>query len=149
MKKSKFTEPQIAYALRQTESGFCLAPKAQEPSWIIEPERNQYTTPRHCFTAMALPSSDDQSRYTKIMHSSFLDFPTTRLQPKDTISTKRCDIYHLLNVGIRNSCVKMRILKSFRNPLLHASELRYCKSRANTFAIKTYKICGNFVAVSV
>ena len=149
MKKSKFTEPQIAYALRQTESGFCLAPKAQEPSWIIEPERNQYTTPRHCFTAMALPSSDDQSRYTKIMHSSFLDFPTTRLQPKDTISTTRCDIYHLLNAEISDSCVKMRILKSFRNPLLYPAELRYCKSRANTFAIKTYKICGNFVAVSI
>jgi hypothetical protein len=55
-------------------------------------------------------------------HCKFLT--TTVLQLKDTISITRCDIYHLLNVGIRNSCIKMRILKSFRNPLLCPAELR-------------------------
>jgi hypothetical protein len=47
-------------------------------------------------------------------HCKFLT--TTVLQPKDTISITRCDIYHLLSAEIYNICAEAKILKSFRNP---------------------------------
>jgi len=55
-------------------------------------------------------------------HCKFLT--TTILQPKDTISITRCDIYHLLSAEIYDICAEAKILKSFRNPLLYPSELR-------------------------
>lgn len=55
-------------------------------------------------------------------HCKFLT--TTILQPKDTISITRCDIYHLLSAEIYDICAEAKILKSFRNPLLCPAELR-------------------------
>jgi len=62
-------------------------------------------------------------------------FTTTVLQPKDTISTKRCDIYHLLNAEICDSCVEMRILICIRSPQLYPIELR---AQDLTFELKQF-----------